>query len=598
MSFRTIAADLLTTDTFVCRMPEFQTGVARLAIANTDTSNARTCTLKLKKSGSTALTTIGVISVSAATSVAYGAPIALESGDELYATGSNANDIKISGALADGAPPPNQNLLEELYIGKFTYDSNTTTPAAEPVRTVPQPVIDLLLNRMRGCVMNFNGTVSYYLNDANWSTRQIGGASDLGGDYTNGAGNVMVEVPRFYFRESQFGTKTTWEISPINLPGFTLHPAFILDGVEVPFRYYSAYDACVWRNAIAITGATQANPVVITSTNHGLQTGDRVRFSSVGGMTQINSNNYRVVRVDNNSFSLQTLAGADINGTGFGAYTSGGTFNGFASGGNRDNNTSQVNTTANTTTGDRLASVSGIHPAVGLTRAEFRNLAANIGAGWRQLDFPLWCAIGMLYAVEYQTFFNQDRLGNGNTNGTYLTGSDPQSDSPNSPAGLQNAIGNGSTTSANGQGAATSPGTVAMKYRGIENLFGNVWNWADAININVSGTGNVHVANGNSRANYADNTASNHTLVTNSLSTSSANIRSFLPNTGGYFLANTTGGSSSQYVTDRHFGSESSNRVVLVGGDASGGASAGVFALNASFVSSSRGRSSGARLAL
>jgi hypothetical protein len=597
MSFRTIAADLLTTDTFVCRMPEFQTGVARLAIANIDGSNTRTCTLKIKKAGSTTLTTIGVISVSAATSVAYGAPIALESGDELYATGSNANDIKISGALADGAPPPNQNLLEQLYIGSFTYDSNTTTPAAEPVRTVPQPVIDLLLNRVRGCVLNLNGTVNYYLNDSNWATRQIGGGSDLGGSYTDGSGNVMTEVPRFYFRESKLGTKTTWEVSPINLPGFRLHPAFIKDGVEVPHRYYSAYDACVWRNAIAISGATQANPVSITSTNHGLQTGDRVRFASVGGMTQINSNNYSVVRVDNNTFTLKTLAGADVDGTGFGSYTSGGTFSGFASGGNRDNNTAQVNTTANTSTGDRLASVSGIHPAVGLTRAEFRTLAANIGAGWRQLDFPLWCAVGMLYAVEYQTFFNQNVLGDGNTNNAYVGSSDPQEDSPHSPAGLQNGIGNGSTTTANGQGAATQPGTVAMKYRGIENLFGNVWNWADAINVNVSGTGNVHIANGNDRDNYADNTASGHTLVTNSLTTSSANIRSFLPDTGGYFLANATGGTDSQYVTDRHFGSSASNRVVLVGGDAGFGGNAGVFALHALNASSTRGRSVGARLA-
>jgi hypothetical protein len=597
MSFRTIAADLLTTDTFVCRMPEFQTGVARLAIANIDGSNTRTCTLKIKKAGSAALTTIGVISVSAATSVAYGAPIALESGDELYATGSNANDIKISGALADGAPPPNQNLLEQLYIGSFTYDSNTTTPAAEPVRTVPQPVIDLLLNRVRGCVLNLNGTVAYYLNDSNWATRQTSGASDLGGSYTDGSGNVMGEVPRFYFRESKLGTKTTWEVSPINLPGFRLHPAFIKDGVEVTHRYYGAYDACVWRNAIAISGATQANPVSITSTNHGLQTGDRVRFASVGGMTQINSNNYSVVRVDNNTFTLKTLAGADVDGTGFGAYSSGGTFNGFASGGNRDNNTAQVNTTADTSNGDRLASVSGIHPACGLTRAEFRTLAANIGAGWRQLDFPLFCAVGMLYAVEYQTFFNQNVLGNGNTNNTYAGSSDPQSASPHSPAGLQNGIGNGSTTSANGQGAATQPGTVAMKYRGIENLFGNIWNWADAINVNVSGTGNVHIANGNDRDNYADNTASDHTLVTNSLTTSSANIRSFLSDTGGYFLANATGGTDSQYITDRHFGSASSNRVVIVGGSAAFGGVAGVFALSAGSDSSSRGLAVGARLA-
>jgi hypothetical protein len=233
---------------------------------------------------------------------------------------------------------------------------------------------------------------------------------------------------------------------------------------------------------------------------------------------------------------------------------------------------------------------------VGLTRNEFRLLAAVNGTGWRQLDFYLWCAAGMLYVVEYQTFFNQSVLGNGNTNGSYLSSSAAQSDSPHTVAGLRDDVGNGSTTSANGQGTATKPGTVAMKYRGIENLFGNCWNWADGININVTATGNVYLANDNDRANYADDTATGHTLVTSSLTTSSANIQALLP-LAPYFLAAATGGASSQYVTDRHFGSATSNRVASVGGDASNAAAAGVFAFDALFASTNRLRFIGGRLA-
>jgi hypothetical protein len=135
-----------------------------------------------------------------------------------------------------------------------------------------------------------------------------------------------------------------------------------------------------------------------------------------------------------------------------------------------------------------------------------------------------------------------------------------------------------------------------MKYRGIENLFGNCNNWADAININVTATGNVHLANDNDRANYADNTATDHTLITSSLTTSSANIQALLP-LGPYFLAAATGGTSSQYVTDRHFGSASSNRVARVGGSATAGGAAGVFALAAGSDSTDRDRSFGGRLA-
>jgi hypothetical protein len=134
-----------------------------------------------------------------------------------------------------------------------------------------------------------------------------------------------------------------------------------------------------------------------------------------------------------------------------------------------------------------------------------------------------------------------------------------------------------------------------MKYRGIENLFGNCWNWADAININVGATGRVHLANNNDRANYADNTATNHTLITSALTTSSANIQALLP-LGPYFLAAATGGTDAQYVTDAHFGSASSNRVAIVGGRATTGGAAGVFAL-ADNSSTNRDRIFGGRLA-
>lgn len=74
-----------------------------------------------------------------------------------------------------------------------------------------------------------------------------------------------------------------------------------------------------------ITGATQANPCVITAVAHGYSSGQRVLIESVGGMTQLNSNSYLIVVLTANTFSLQTLAGVDVDSTGYGAYTAGGT---------------------------------------------------------------------------------------------------------------------------------------------------------------------------------------------------------------------------------------------------------------------------------
>lgn len=68
----------------------------------------------------------------------------------------------------------------------------------------------------------------------------------------------------------------------------------------------------------SITGATNATPIVITSTAHGLQTGARVTVSGVGGNTAANTT-ATITRVSADTFSLDGVAGN-------GAYTSGGTW--------------------------------------------------------------------------------------------------------------------------------------------------------------------------------------------------------------------------------------------------------------------------------
>jgi hypothetical protein len=68
-----------------------------------------------------------------------------------------------------------------------------------------------------------------------------------------------------------------------------------------------------------VTGATNASPIVITSTAHGLTTGTRVTVAGVGGNTAANGT-HTITRIDANTFSLD-------GSTGNGAYTSGGTWN-------------------------------------------------------------------------------------------------------------------------------------------------------------------------------------------------------------------------------------------------------------------------------
>lgn len=72
--------------------------------------------------------------------------------------------------------------------------------------------------------------------------------------------------------------------------------------------------------AVNITGATQANPVVVTAAAHGYSNGDEVYIAGVVGMTQLNQRRFIVANATADTYEL-----AGIDGTGFDAYVSGGT---------------------------------------------------------------------------------------------------------------------------------------------------------------------------------------------------------------------------------------------------------------------------------
>jgi hypothetical protein len=78
---------------------------------------------------------------------------------------------------------------------------------------------------------------------------------------------------------------------------------------------------------IVVSGATQADPVVVTTaTNHGRSNGDNVYIRAVKGMTQLNGNTYEVASVTATTAELKNpTTSVDVDGTGFDAYISGGT---------------------------------------------------------------------------------------------------------------------------------------------------------------------------------------------------------------------------------------------------------------------------------
>lgn len=367
-----------------------------------------------------------------------------------------------------------------------------------------------IYNKIKRCVLSDNGVVQYYLHPTD-STKKADGSS---ANITGTDGQVMVEIPKFYTKRIVVGTYTTWKISHLPLAGYTIHPAFIKDGVEVDNRYIGAYQACVYHASAG-------------------QYVDGLNLDIAGW------------RYDYNA--------------------------------------------------DKLSSVSGKYPVVGVTREQCRQMAANRGLGWRQMDFDLWSAVQMLYMIEYQSLYSQNKLGAGNTVGSYGASSAVQTDSPHTIAGASNALGNGSTNTTTGAGVNAKPGTSFVSYRGIENIYGNAWQFVDGININIGTAGTVYVTN--TRANFADNTSTGHTLITSSFPTASGYPSNFLSIDNYMLPANSTGGSTTTYLTDYLYAATSTNRVLIVGGGAGSGGNAGVFCVSAYDSSGLRSRSFSSRLA-
>lgn len=70
---------------------------------------------------------------------------------------------------------------------------------------------------------------------------------------------------------------------------------------------------------VAITGATKANPCVITAVGHGKSNGDEVYIDSIAGMTELNGRHFIIANKTANTFEL-----VDENSTSYTAYSSGG----------------------------------------------------------------------------------------------------------------------------------------------------------------------------------------------------------------------------------------------------------------------------------
>lgn len=396
------------------------------------------------------------------------------------------------------------------------------------------------------CNLNDAGEVTAWLGDSNYSE-------------TGSNGQVMVWIPKFYYRVEPLSLepigngglggyhlkKAIYSISDFPMAGYKLHPAFVNEaGHEIEGFFIGAFEACTF---------------------------------------DVSENVYNIT--DNQLV----------------AYTAG--------------------------TGDLLASIgctvagdltSGTKPTSGLsqtaaTRPNFEIIANNRGTGWHSCLIKQISAVQMLMLIEggmitkssnaakinSQLNFGRgvvDITDNSSYNCSSLTGSTDGNITGNA-AQTYNEI-NGVKT------AYTVDGKVSTNWRGIENLYGNIWSFVWGMNIWGDGTmrgGQPYICRD---FNYAESKNSdNYEGVGFTAIPSAGYVKYFGFGKEEYdwlFVGSATGAPNdgSGMIGDYQWVTDSLNgyRIALLGGDWHGGSQAGLFCWYLHIGVGARSRAVGARL--
>lgn len=211
-----------------------------------------------------------------------------------------------------------------------------------------------------------------------------------------------------------------------------------------------------------------------------------------------------------------------------------------------------------------LASVYGATPAVNKTISAFNTLATNKGSGYSIVGFYQLTAIQCLYIIKYGNLNGQIALGQGLTNASAK-------------------INTGGTETLGMDYGDTAAGISHMKLFGIEDFWGNVWDWIIGMTTDSSW-------------NLVSNFPNGSTTTTSSgkSSNSSGYISNVYGNNRLGFIGKTYSGSSTTYFSDR--GIFYSGRVLLFGGGWDYGLGAGPFHLTLYHTTSDAYSNFGARL--
>lgn len=313
--------------------------------------------------------------------------------------------------------------------------------------------------RMRRCVRHRTTGVITYGSDNKGTGLTLDGST----------GDVLVEIPTARYKYEVSGTKKRWWLIPYTTEDtlYPIHPSAVQRSATSTARskfYVGAYEAGLRNDAgsIKLKSITGAQPItggeiktLAFTSGSTVFTINETLTGAVGGAT---------AQVVEWYISSGTWAGGDAAGTVYIKQYSAAAY--------------QAENINGSIAGSDCATVSGAVTAISLTMDQAEGYANAKGTGFGICNIWTYAYLQLLFYIEYGTFNSQTALAQGVVNlasGVGYAGKITGVDSIDSRLGV-NGTGIGSGIN----------GSTPVCWRGIENLWGNIWEFIVGINLYLS----------------------------------------------------------------------------------------------------------------
>ena len=403
--------------------------------------------------------------------------------------------------------------VEARFAYGVQWDKTATSPDCTRVGNMLLHAMLPVQSQMRGCLLNDNGEVVKYLAESGWTEETLDGSM----------GQVMVEIPEFYWKFTESGNTQTVMLSQVPIEGYA----------KVSKRYVSAYEATIDNNGN--TGTTNSNQYKLASVKN-----TTARYRGCDNVASNDETYKSGLGMPRTNLTLQTYR---------------------ESARRRKPSTYEWNC--------------------------YDYMTHKILYWLFVVEFATRHTQKAVDSTTTISGYKTGGLGNGVTTVNNTEWANLYSNYPIVPCGTSDSLGNGTgevSYAVPSSGAGDTWTTVKVpRYRGIENPFGHIWKQTDGIKVEVepggttSGESKVYVCYTPSKYNSTSN-VNNYNYIDNE-ARSQGNVKEIFFGPSGDLLTSVNGGDSSTYYGDYHYvktdNTTTEYRSVRFGGSALAGAGAG-----------------------